>query len=85
MLPGVSLGVFVILRILAGDPLVAIPGIEGHAQMSPADREQIMADLGLSDRLSLRYLSWLGDIASGQLGKSLFRGDTGTGARSAHV
>ena len=33
---GVSLSVFVILRILPGDPLVAILGVEGHAQMKPA-------------------------------------------------
>ena len=48
---GVSLSIFVILRILPGDPLVAILGVEGHAQMTPADRVRIMADLGLSDPL----------------------------------
>jgi peptide/nickel transport system permease protein len=73
---GVSIAIFVILRILPGDPLVAILGVEGHAQMSPADRERIMADLGLSDPLPVQYVRWLGDIASGQLGKSFFRGDT---------
>ncbi|HEX9821040.1 MAG TPA: ABC transporter permease [Methylomirabilota bacterium] len=73
---GVSLSIFVILRILPGDPLVAILGVEGHAQMSPADRERIMADLGLSDPLPVQYVRWLGDIATGQLGKSFFRGDT---------
>jgi peptide/nickel transport system permease protein len=73
---GVSLSVFVILRILPGDPLVAILGVEGHAQMAPADRERIMADLGLSDPLPVQYVRWLHDIATGQLGKSFFRGDT---------
>ena len=55
---GVSLSVFVILRILPGDPLVAILGVEGHAQMRPADRERIMADLGLSDPLPVQYARW---------------------------
>jgi peptide/nickel transport system permease protein len=73
---GVSLSVFVILRVLPGDPLVAILGAEGHAQMKPADRAHIMADLGLSDPLPVQYVRWLGDIASGHLGKSFFRGDT---------
>src|SRR5947199_5694651 len=73
---GVSLSVFVILRILPGDPLVAILGAEGHAQMRPADRARIMADLGLSDPLPVQYVRWLGDIAAGRLGKSFFRGDT---------
>ena len=71
-----SLIIFVVLRILPGDPLVAILGAEGHAQMQPADRVRIMADLGLSDPLAVQYVRWLKDIATGQLGKSFFRGDT---------
>jgi peptide/nickel transport system permease protein len=73
---GVSLIIFVVLRILPGDPLVAILGVEGHAKMSPADREVLMRDLGLSDSLPVQYARWLRDIATGQLGKSFFRGDT---------
>ncbi|PYM73727.1 MAG: hypothetical protein DME03_15075, partial [Candidatus Rokuibacteriota bacterium] len=73
---GVSLSVFVILRVLPGDPLVAILGVEGHAQMKPADRVRIMADLGLSDPLPVQYAHWLVDIGAGRLGKSFFRGDT---------
>jgi peptide/nickel transport system permease protein len=73
---GVSLTIFVIMRVLPGDPLVAILGVEGHAQMRPADRERIMADLGLSDPLPVQYARWLRDIATGELGKSFFRGET---------
>ena len=73
---GVSLIIFVVLRILPGDPLVAILGVEGHAQMRPADRVRIMADLGLSDPLPLQYGRWLVDIGAGRLGRSFFRGDT---------
>jgi peptide/nickel transport system permease protein len=73
---GVSLIVFVVLRILPGDPLVALLGVEGHAKMAPADRVIIMKDLGLSDSLPVQYVRWLRDIANGQLGKSFFRGDT---------
>jgi len=73
---GVSLSIFVILRVLPGDPLVAILGVEGHARMTPADRVRIMADLGLSAPLPVQYVRWLGDIAAGRLGKSFFRGDT---------
>ena len=63
---GVSLIVFVVLRILPGDPLVAMFGMEGFAKLSPGDRAQIMADLGLSDPLPVQYVKWLGDIATGQ-------------------
>src|SRR5215475_10868694 len=73
---GVSLIIFVVLRIIPGDPLVAILGVEGHARMTPADRERIMADLGLSAPLPVQYIRWLGDIGAGRLGKSFFRGDT---------
>jgi peptide/nickel transport system permease protein len=73
---GVSLSIFVILRVIPGDPLVAILGVEGHARMTPADRVRIMADLGLSDTLPVQYVRWLRDIGTGQLGKSFFRGDT---------
>jgi len=73
---GVSLIIFVVLRILPGDPLVAILGFEGHAKLAPADRAQMMQDLGLADSLPVQYARWLRDIASGQLGKSFFRGDT---------
>ena len=73
---GVSLSIFVILRILPGDPLVAILGVEGHARMTPTDRVRIMADLGLSAPLPLQYAHWLGDIGAGRLGRSFFRGDT---------
>ena len=73
---GVSLIIFVVLRILPGDPLVAILGVEGRAKMDPADRAVLMRDLGLSDSLPVQYVRWLRDIATGQLGKSFFRGDT---------
>jgi peptide/nickel transport system permease protein len=73
---GVSMIIFVVLRVLPGDPLVAILGVEGHAQMQPADKARIMADLGLSDPLVVQYGRWLKDIVSGKLGKSFFRGDT---------
>src|SRR5215813_7563223 len=75
-LVGVSVIIFIVLRILPGDPLVAILGVEGHAKMTPADRVRIMEDLGLSDPLPVQYVHWLRDIAAGRLGKSFFRGDT---------
>src|SRR5215510_2506659 len=72
---GVSLIVFVVLRILPGDPLVAMFGMEGFAKLSPGDRAQLMADLGLSDSLPVQYVRWVRDVATGSLGKSFFRGE----------
>ena len=73
---GVSLIIFVVLRILPGDPLVAVLGVEGYAKLPMADRLHMMKELGLSDPLPLQYVHWLRDIGTGQLGKSFFRGDT---------
>ena len=60
---GVSVIIFVVLRVIPGDPLVAILGVEGHAQMKPEDRVRIMADLGLSAPLPVQYGRWLAEIA----------------------
>jgi peptide/nickel transport system permease protein len=72
----VSVLVFVILRILPGDPLVAIFGMEGFTKLSAADRASYMAQLGLSDPLWLQYLHWMRDIAGGNLGHSFFRSES---------
>src|ERR1700722_11353730 len=72
----VSVLVFVILRILPGDPLVAVFGMEGFTKLSAADRAGYMAQLGLSDPLWLQYLHWLRDIVSGNLGHSFFRAES---------
>ena len=72
----VSVLVFVILRILPGDPLVAIFGMEGFTKLSEADRAGYMAQLGLSDPLWLQYLHWMRDIVSGNLGHSFFRAES---------
>ena len=63
---GVSIVVFMVLRVLPGDPLVAIFGPEGFTKLSEADRAGYMAQLGLSDPLIVQYLRWLGDIVTRQ-------------------
>jgi len=73
---GVSVIVFVVLRILPGDPLVAIFGAEGFTKLSEAERARYMADLGLSDPLVVQYLRWVRDIASGNFGRSFFRAES---------
>jgi len=73
---GVSLIVFTVLRVLPGDPLVAIFGPEGFTKLSDAERARYMADLGLSDPLLVQYLNWMGDIVRGNLGRSFFRSES---------
>ena len=73
---GVSIVVFLVMRILPGDPLVAIFGPEGFTKVSDAERAHYMAELGLSDPLLVQYLDWVKDIARGNLGRSFFRAES---------
>src|SRR6267378_6728918 len=73
---GVSVIVFMVLRILPGDPLVAIFGAEGYTKLSEAERAHYMAELGLSDPLLMQYLHWIEDIARGNFGRSFFRAES---------
>lgn len=73
---GVSIIIFVLMRILPGDPLVAVFGMEGFTKLSEADRAHYMAELGLSAPIPVQYVRWLGDIAQGRLGKSFFRDES---------
>jgi len=73
---GVSVIVFMVLRILPGDPLVAIFGAEGYAKLSEVERAHYMAELGLSDPLLVQYLHWIKDIFSGNFGRSFFRAES---------
>jgi peptide/nickel transport system permease protein len=73
---GVSIVVFVVMRVLPGDPLVAIFGADGFTKLTPAERAHYMADLGLSDPLWQQYARWVGDILRGDLGRSFFRSES---------
>jgi peptide/nickel transport system permease protein len=73
---GVSIMVFVVMRILPGDPLVAIFGPEGMTKLTEAQRASYMAELGLSDPLWVQYLRWIKDIIQGDFGHSFFRSES---------
>jgi len=75
---GVSMIIFVTMRLLPGDPLVAIFGLEGARRLTPAQRTNLEETLGLRDPLVVQYGKWLRDIGTGQFGKSLLRGDSVT-------
>jgi peptide/nickel transport system permease protein len=73
---GVSIVVFVVMRILPGDPLVAVFGPEGFTKLSDAERAHYMAELGRSDPLLVQYFNWVKDIARGDFGRSFFRAES---------
>lgn len=73
---GVSIIVFLIMRVMPGDPLTAIFGPEGMTKLTEAQRASYMKELGLADPLIVQYFRWLGDIATGELGRSFFRAES---------
>ena len=73
---GVSIMVFVVMRILPGDPLVAIFGPEGFVKLTDAQRANYMKELGLSDPLWVQYFAWVKDIIRGDWGRSFFRSES---------
>ena len=73
----VSMVIFAAMRVIPGDELsVLFAQDEGAAKISPERREQLKADLGLDKPLWIQYVYWLGDIATGTMGKSFWRADT---------
>ena len=59
---------FSLTSFLPGDPVTAILGVENI--QDPELYQQVRDELGLDRPFVVRYVSWLGDVASGDLGKS---------------
>ncbi|MGR3792610.1 ABC transporter permease [Vannielia sp. SX4] len=66
VLIGVSVLVFFIMAMIPGDPALAILG----AYATPENVAKINADLGLDKPLVQRYFIWLGNMLTGDFGRS---------------
>lgn len=73
---GVSILVFLIMRVMPGDPLTAIFGPDGMTKLTEEQRLSYMRELGLADPLIVQYFKWLADIVTGELGRSFFRAES---------
>jgi peptide/nickel transport system permease protein len=63
----VSVLVFVVIRILPGDPALIIIGIEG----SPEAAARLRESMGLNRPLVVQYVDWLAGAVRGDLGTSI--------------
>ena len=71
---GVSILIFLVLRVLSGDPLQTMVEEEGGPTSYTEEQKQvILSSLGLDRPLYQQYLSWMVDIAKGDLGFSFWR------------
>ncbi len=77
----VSVLIFAGTELLPGDVAIAILGQDAQ----PATLHALRLSLGLYDPAPLRYLSWLADLLSGDLGTSLTTGNPIAGEVSARL
>jgi peptide/nickel transport system permease protein len=59
--------VFFLLRLVPGDPVAAMLGRE----YTPESAAQLRKNLGLDKPLYVQYAKWMGNVAQGDLGKSI--------------
>lgn len=70
---GVTVVIFVAMRVLPGDPLAMIYGEStGIYVLSEEELQAARASLGLDRPLYVQYLSWMMDVFQGELGYSFW-------------
>jgi len=70
---GVTIVIFVAMRVLPGDPLAMIYGEStGIYVLTEAELQAARASLGLDKPLFQQYLAWMGDVFRGKLGYSFW-------------
>ena len=70
---GVTVLIFVAMRILPGDPLETIFGEQtGVYVLSEKELQAARRSLGLERPLLMQYLTWIGDVARGDMGSSFW-------------
>ena len=65
---GMSLVIFVLMRLAPGNIVDILFDAGGY--VDPAAKAQLNHELGLDRPLLVQYVTWLGDIVRGDLGKS---------------
>ena len=65
-----SIIVFLLMRMLPGDPVLMIIG-QAQADVSAEVAERMRREYGLTEPLYMQYLAWLWKLLSGDLGRSI--------------
>ena len=74
---GITVLIFLAMRVLPGDPVAMIASEgQGTYTLTAAELVEARHSLGLDRPLYAQYLSWMSDIARGDLGKSFWRART---------
>ena len=70
---GITLLIFVAMRVLPGDPLAMIQGEGTSYVLTDEQLQAARVSLGLDRPLHEQYLSWIGDVLRGDFGRSFWR------------
>ncbi|CAB4857255.1 unannotated protein [freshwater metagenome] len=68
----ISIGSFFMIQLLPGDLATSILGVAN----TPANKRELYARLGLDKGLVQQYLTWMGHVLQGDLGKSYITGES---------
>ena len=82
-LVGLSIIVFIMVRIVPGDIVKLIAGEYGA--VSPETRDAILKDFGLADNIPIQYKNWAQQMMQGDLGTSLISGRSVTSELSSRL
>jgi peptide/nickel transport system permease protein len=74
VLVGLSIVIFGAIRIVPGDVIVSLTADAGN--VPPEQKAALREKLGLNDPFPLQYAKWVGGIARGDFGTSLWRGSS---------
>ena len=84
MLFTVSLLVFVVLRVLPGDPVTILLG-PGNRGIGEDDIQEYRTKLGLDKPLLVQYFLWFSNFLRGDMGNSLFSNEPVSSMFSGHI
>ena len=70
----VTLVIFIIMHLLPGDPVLLFMSQERYEQITPEELALARHQFGVDRSIIVQYFDWLGGLARGDLGKSIFTG-----------
>jgi peptide/nickel transport system permease protein len=68
----VTIFIFLVMRLLPGDPLMLFVAQSQIENISPADLDRLRHEFGLDASLPVQYIRWIGGALHGDLGYSIF-------------
>jgi peptide/nickel transport system permease protein len=68
----VTMFIFLVMRLLPGDPLMLYVAQSDLSNYTQADMDNLRHEYGLDKSLPAQYLDWIGNVLRGDLGKSIF-------------